>query len=128
MIRKLSSAYILVHSGFVIRCPMTESQFILGLLLCTYEVAVLLLYCCSLTILLFFLMLLGTCCFILSASLCLVRPTYRASFRGEIIDYTTFMSGRNGYFSRWWYEPSIVNHTMLHSIETRGNGIQSNFR
>ena len=29
---------------------------------------------CSLTVLLFFLMLVGTCCFILSASLCVVRP------------------------------------------------------
>ena len=34
---------------------------------------------CSLTVLLFFLMLVGTCCFILSASLYVVRPTYRAS-------------------------------------------------
>ena len=25
----------------------------------------------------------GTCCFILSASLCVVRPTYRASYRHE---------------------------------------------
>ena len=31
---------------------------------------------CSLTVLLFFLMLVGTCCFILSASLCVVRPTF----------------------------------------------------
>ena len=37
----------------------------------------------SLTVLLFFLMVVGTCCFILSASLCVVRPTYRASHRHE---------------------------------------------
>ena len=32
MIRKLSSVYVLAHSGFVIRCcPMAESLFILEL-------------------------------------------------------------------------------------------------
>ena len=38
---------------------------------------------CSLVIVFFVLMLMGTCCFILSASLCVVRPTYRASHRHE---------------------------------------------
>ena len=38
---------------------------------------------CSLIVVFFFLMLVGICCFILSASLCVVRPTYRASHRHE---------------------------------------------
>ena len=38
---------------------------------------------CSLVVVFFVLMLVGTYCFILSASLCVVRPTYRASHRHE---------------------------------------------
>ena len=64
MIRKLSSVYVLAHSGFVSRCcPMADSQLILELLFLQRRGG------CSLTVLLFFLMLVGTCCFILSASL-----------------------------------------------------------
>ena len=54
---------------------MADSQLILELLFLQRRGG------CSLTVLLFFLMLVGTCCFILSASLCVVRPTYRASHR-----------------------------------------------
>ena len=50
---------------------MADSQWILELLFLQRRGG------CSLTVLLFFLMLVGTCCFILSASLCVVRPTYR---------------------------------------------------
>ena len=50
---------------------MADSQLILELLFLQRRGG------CSLTVLLFFLMLVGTCCFILSASLCVVRPTYR---------------------------------------------------
>ena len=39
---------------------------------------------CSLVITFFVLVLVGTCCFIMSASLCVVRPTYRASHRTTI--------------------------------------------
>ena len=38
---------------------------------------------CSLVVVFFVLMLVGTCCFILFANLCVVRPTYRASHRHE---------------------------------------------
>ena len=50
----------------------------------------------SLMVLIFFLMLVGICCFILSASLCVVRPTY-PSFTStrKFINYTTFLGGRN---------------------------------
>ena len=52
------------------RCfPMADSQLILELTFLHIRGG------CSLTVLLFFLMLVGTCCFILSASLCVVRPT-----------------------------------------------------
>ena len=62
---KLSSVYVLAHSGFVSRCcPMVDSQLILELLFLYRRVG------CSLTVLLFFLMLMGTCFFILSTSLC----------------------------------------------------------
>ena len=47
---------------------MADSQLILDLLFLQRRGG------CSLTVLLFFLMLVGTCCFILSASLCVVRP------------------------------------------------------
>ena len=74
MIRKLSSVYVLAHSGFVIRCcPMAESLFILEIEFLHIRGG------CSLVVVFFVLMLVGTCCFILSASLCVVRPTYRAS-------------------------------------------------
>ena len=46
---------------------MADSQLILELLFLQRRGG------CSLTVLLFFLMLVGTCCFILSASLCVVR-------------------------------------------------------
>ena len=46
---------------------MADSQLILELLLLQRRGG------CSLTVLLFFLMLVGTCCFILSASLCVVQ-------------------------------------------------------
>ena len=73
MIRKLSSVYVLAHSRFVIRCrPMAESLFILEIEFLHIRGG------CSLVIVFFVLMLVGTCCFILSASLCVVRPTYRA--------------------------------------------------
>ena len=57
---------------------------------------------CSLVVVFFVLMLVGTCCFILSASLCVVRPTYRASHRyDKFVNYTTFLNGRNAiFFSR----------------------------
>ena len=61
---------------------MADSQLILELLFLQRRGG------CSLTVLLFFLMLVGTCCFILSASLCVVRPTYRASHRHECTDST----------------------------------------
>ena len=54
---------------------MADSQLNLGLMFLQIRGG------CSLTVLLFFLMFVGTCCFILSASLCVVRPTYRASHR-----------------------------------------------
>ena len=76
MIRKLSSEYVLAHSAFVIRCcPMAESLFILELEFLHIRGG------CSLVVVFVVLMLVGTCCFILSASLCVVRPTYRASHR-----------------------------------------------
>ena len=52
MIRKLSSVYVLAHSGFVSRCcPMADSQLILELLFLQRRGG------CSLKVLLFFLML-----------------------------------------------------------------------
>ena len=51
-------------------CPMADSQLLLELMFLHIPAG------CSLTVLLFFLMLVGTCCFILSASLCVVHPTY----------------------------------------------------
>ena len=54
---------------------MADSQLILELLFLQRRGG------CSLTVLLFFLMLVGTCCFILSASLCVVRPTQRLADR-----------------------------------------------
>ena len=47
---------------------------------------------CSLTVLLFLLMLVGTCSVLLSACLCAVHYTYRASHRHETINNTTFLS------------------------------------
>ena len=58
-------------------CPMADSQLILELMFLHIRGG------CSLTVLLFFLMLVGTCCFILSASLCVMRPTHQASHRQE---------------------------------------------
>ena len=55
------------------RCPMADSQVILELMFLHIRGGY------FLTVLLFFLMLVGTWCFILSASLCVVRPMYRAS-------------------------------------------------
>ena len=78
MIRKLPSVYVLAHSGFAIRCcPMADSQLILDLLFLRIQGG------CSLAALIFFLMLMGAYCSILPASLCVVRPTYRASHRHE---------------------------------------------
>ena len=78
MTRKLSSVYVLAHSGFMGRCcPMADSQLILELLLLQRRSG------CSLPVLLFVLMLVGTCCFVLSASLFVVRHGYRASHRHE---------------------------------------------
>ena len=77
MIRNLSSLYVLAHSGSVIRCyHMADSQLIFDLLFLHIQGGH------SLAVLLFFLMLVGTC-FIMSASLCIVRHTYRASHRHE---------------------------------------------
>ena len=57
--------YILAHSGSAIRCcPIADSHLILEFLFLHIRGG------CSLTVLIFFLMLVGTCCFILSASLC----------------------------------------------------------
>ena len=56
---------------------MADSQLILELFFLRIQGG------CSLTVLLFLLMLVGTFCFILSASLSVVRPTYRASHRHE---------------------------------------------
>ena len=58
-------------------CPMAESFFILELE-CLHIRGD-----CSLVVVFFVLMLVGTHCFILSAGLCAVRPTYRASHRHE---------------------------------------------
>ena len=55
---------------------MADSQLILELLFLQRRGG------CSLTVSLFFLMLVGTCCFFLSASLCVVRPT---SFNNKAI-------------------------------------------
>ena len=78
MIRELSSVYVLTHSGFVIGCcPVADSQLILELMFLHIRCD------CSLAMLLFFLTLVGTCCFILSAILYVVHPTYRASHRHE---------------------------------------------
>ena len=55
MIRKLSSVYVLVHSGFVIRCcPMAESIFILEIEFLHIRGG------CSLVVVFFVLMLVGT--------------------------------------------------------------------
>ena len=78
MIRKLSSEYGLAHSGFLMRfCVMAESLFIFELDFLHIRGGR------SLIIVFFVLMLVGTCCFIPSASLCVVRPTYRVSHRHE---------------------------------------------
>ena len=61
---------------------MADSELILELLLLHRRGGY------SLTVLLFFLMLVRTYCSILSASLCFVCPTYRASHRHENV-YTT---------------------------------------
>ena len=77
MIRTFSSVYVLEHSGFAIKCcPMADSKLILDLLFLHIRGG------CSLAALLFLLMLVGTCCFILSANLCVVRPakTFLCSF------------------------------------------------
>ena len=67
---------------------MADSQFILELMFLQIRGG------CSLTVLFFFLMLVGTCCFILSASLCVVRPTFRS-----LSDVHTLMSvGRKKCF------------------------------
>ena len=55
-------------------CPMAESLFILELEFLRLRGG------CSLIIMFFVLMLVGTCCFILSSSLCVVHPIYRASW------------------------------------------------
>ena len=57
---------------------MADSQLILELLFLHIRGG------CSLTLLLFFLMLVGTCCFILSANLCVVRPTFEYSVRRSL--------------------------------------------
>ena len=55
MIRKLSSVYVLAHSGFVIRCcPMAESLFILEIEFLHIRGG------CSLVVVFFVLMLVGT--------------------------------------------------------------------
>ena len=68
----------LAHSGFVIGCcPMVEPLFILELGFLHIRGG------CSLIVVFFVLMLVGICRSILSASLCVVRPTYRASHSHE---------------------------------------------
>ena len=57
---------------------MADSQLILELLFLQRRGG------CSFTVLLFFLMLVGTCCFILSASIYIVRPTYRVHIGTKI--------------------------------------------
>ena len=72
MIRTLSTVKVLVHSGLVIRCcPMAESQLILEFLFLHERGD-----CYSIT---FLPDPRGACCFILSASLCVVHSTCRAS-------------------------------------------------
>ena len=73
---KIIAVHVLAHSGLVIRCcPMADSKLVLELLFLHIRGG------CSLAVLLFFLILVRTCCFILSGSLCVVRPTYQASHR-----------------------------------------------
>ena len=58
-----------LRRALYIECTLVaDSQLILELLFLQRRGG------CSLTVLLFFLMLVGTCCFVLSASLCVVRP------------------------------------------------------
>ena len=74
MIRKLSSDYVLAHSGFLMRCcPMAESLFILELEFLHIRGG------CSLTKVFSVLMLVGTCCFILSA-----RTAVSSKFENQI--------------------------------------------
>ena len=47
---------------------------------------------CSLIIVFFVLMLVGTCCFFLCASLCVVRPTYRSAHRHENVLFVFSLS------------------------------------
>ena len=62
-------------SGIEIRyCALADSQLILEMLFIRLRSG------CSLMAVLFFLMLMRTCCFILYASFCAVRPTYRQLF------------------------------------------------
>ena len=56
---------------------MADSQLILELLFLQRRGG------CSLTVLLFFLMLVGTCCFILSASLCYLSVLESVSFKTQ---------------------------------------------
>ena len=91
MIRKLSSVYVLAHSGLLRRyCPVVDSQLTLELLLLHIRGG------CSLTVLLFSLMLMRACCFIpclLASAYCILRTALYIDT--EIHKLHNFLSGRN---------------------------------
>ena len=95
---------------------MADSQLILELMFLHIRGG------CSLTVLLFFLMPVGTC-FILSASLCVVRPTYRASHLHENSETTQlFWVVGTLLFLADGSKILCCKPQGLYSIETRCNG------
>ena len=94
MVGKVSSVYVLAHSGFVIRCcPMADSKLSLELIFLH------ILGGFSLTVLLFFLI---ACRNMLLYSVCypLRSASYLSSFTSarKFINYSTFLGGRNAIF------------------------------
>ena len=58
----------------------------------------------------------------------LLSASYVPSFTlaRKFVNYITFLGGRNAtFFSRWLHNSCVVNHTGIHSIETRCNGFIS---
>ena len=95
-----------MHSGLAIwRFPMAYLQLILELLSLHIRAG------CSLMVFLLFLMLVGACCFYLSASLWCVLHT-ELHIGTKLLKLHNVLSGRNAiFFRRWLHNSTVLNYT-----------------
>ena len=81
---------------------MADSQLILELMFLHVRGG------CSRTVLLFFLMLVGTCCFILSASLRVVRPKFKALYMLLAYSIVPDNAPFSTFYQQWVPSPSEI--------------------